>query len=161
MDLREFFLKQKRAAYKNTLKVFEAIPADRLDWRPAEGMLSLGQIVRHVWMSEEGVRRAAIENVWEYYEKRVPLGLFKLLGEAASLPDELARLEQVHRDTLAAAEAFPLERWEEERKNDAFNIRTKAAVMLFGINEHHTHHRAQAGTYLHLLTGRRASHYAL
>ena len=35
------------------------------------------------------------------------------------------------------------------------------AVMLFGINEHHAHHRAQVGVYLHMLTGQRASHYAL
>jgi uncharacterized damage-inducible protein DinB len=161
LDLKEFFLKQKQAAFKSSLKVFEAIPPDQLDWRPAEGMLSLGQIVRHVGMSEAGVRRAALESVWEYYEKRVPLGLFALLGEVRSLADELARLRQIHQETLAAVEAFPIERWEEERKNNAFSIRTRVAVMLFGINEHHAHHRAQAGVYLHMLTGERVSHYAL
>lgn len=161
MDLKEFFLKQKQATFKNSLKVFEAIPPDQFGWRPAEDMLSLGQIVRHVGMSEAGVRRVAIENAWDYYEKRVPLGLFKLLGDVTSLSDELGRLEQIHGETMAAVEAFPIERWEEERASEAFNIRTKAAVMLFGINEHNVHHRAQVGTYLHLLTGRRASHYAL
>lgn len=161
MDLKEFFLKQKQATHKNTLKVFEAIPADQLGWRPADGMLSLGQIVRHVWMSEEGVRRTALEGRWDYYEKRVPLGLFGILGDVASLPEELARLNQVHQDTLTGVAAFPLERWEEERRNEKFNIASKVAVMLFGITEHHAHHRAQAGVYLRLLTGRRASHYAL
>jgi uncharacterized damage-inducible protein DinB len=161
VDLREFFLKQKQAAHKNTLKVFEAIPRDQLAWRPAEGMLSLGQIVRHVWMSEEGVRRAAVENRWDYYEKRVPQGLFAILGSVTSLDKELTRLAQVNDETMAAAAAFPLERWEEERKDDRFGVRTKAAVMLFGINEHHAHHRAQAGVYLRQLTGQRASHYAL
>lgn len=161
MDLKEFFFKQKQATYKNTLKVFQMIPPDQLDWRPAADMLSLGQIVRHVGMSEAGVRRVALENVWEYYEKRVPLGLFKLLGEITSLADELALLERIHQETRAAVEAFPIERWGEERRNDAFGVRTKVAVMLFGINEHNTHHRAQVGTYLHLLTGKRASHYAL
>lgn len=161
MDLKEFFLKQKLATYKNSLKVFQAIPPDQLGWRPAEGMLSLGQIVRHVGMSEAGVRRVALENVWEYYEKRVPLGLFKLLGEVTSLKEELAALEQVHQETVTAVEAFPTERWEEERKSDAFSVRAKVAVMLFGINEHNAHHRAQVGTYLHILTGQRVSHYAL
>lgn len=161
MDLKEFFLKQKQASYKNSLKVFQAIPPDQLDWRPAADMLSLGQIVRHVGMSEAGVRRVAIENVWEYYEKRVPLGLFKLLGEVTSVPDELSVLERIHQETMSAVEAFPIERWEEERRNDAFGVRTKVVVMLFGINEHNTHHRAQVGTYLHILTGQRASHYAL
>ena len=161
MDLKEFFLKQKQATYKNSLKVFQSIPPDQLGWRPAEDMLSLGQIVRHVGMSEAGVRRVALENGWEYYEKRVPLGLFKLLGEVTSLAAELSALERIHQETIAAVEAFPIERWEEERSNDAFGVRTKVAVMLFGINEHQTHHRAQVGTYLHILTGKRASHYAL
>lgn len=161
MDLKEFFFKQKQATFKNTLKVFEAIPPDQLGWRPAEDMLSLGQIVRHVGMSEAGVRRVVTDNAWDYYEKRVPLGLFKLLGEVTSLTDELALLERIHHETLAAVEAFPIERWDEERINPAFNIHTKVAVMLFGINEHNTHHRAQVGTYLHVLTSRRASHYAL
>jgi uncharacterized damage-inducible protein DinB len=161
VDLKEFFLKQKQAAYKNSLKVFNAIPADKLDWRPGEGMLSLGEIVRHVWMSEAGIRRVALEGLWDYYERRVPLGLAGILGEVTSLEDELKRLEQVNQQTLSAVADFPLERWEEERKDERFNVRTKVAVMLFGINEHHAHHRAQAGVYLHLLTGRRASHYAL
>jgi len=161
VDLKEFFLKQKQATYKNSLKVFQAIPTDQIGWRPAEDMLSLGQIVRHVGMSEAGVRRVAIENVWDYYDKRVPLGLFKLLGEVTSLADELALVEQIHQETMTAVERFPIERWQEERRNDDFNVRTKVAVMLFGINEHNTHHRAQVGTYLHLLTGQRASHYAL
>ncbi|HEY6292360.1 MAG TPA: DinB family protein [Terriglobia bacterium] len=161
MDLKEFFLKQKQATHRNTLKVFELIPPDKLDWRPADGMLSLGQLVRHVWMSEEGVRRVAFEDRWDYYEQRVPQGLFAILGQVVSLPEELAQLDRVNQETSAAASAFPLERWEDGRRNDQFNIRRSVAVMLFGINEHHAHHRAQAGVYLHLLTGRRASHYAL
>lgn len=161
MDLKEFFLKQKQNTYNNSQKVFEAIPPDKVDWRPTPSMLSLGQIVRHVSMSEEGVRRVALENRWDYYERRVPIGLARLLGEVTSLSDELARLAQVHQETLAAVAAFPLERWEEQREDERFQVRAKVAVMLFGINEHHAHHRAQAGVYLHLLTGQRASHYAL
>ena len=42
-----------------------------------------------------------------------------------------------------------------------FNIRRKVFVMLFGINEHQIHHRAQVGAYLHFLTGQRASPYPL
>ena len=161
MDLKKFFLKQKQATYKNCLKVFESIPSGKLDWSPAEGMLSLGEIVRHTWMSEEGVRRVAVDNRWDYYEKRVPLGLAGILGEVTSLEDELKRLHEVNQATLAAASEFPLDRWDDVRREDRFNVRTKVAVMLFGINEHQAHHRAQAGVYLHLITGTRVSHYAL
>ncbi len=161
MDLKEFWLKQNEAAYQSDVKVFSMIPQERIGWRPVEGMLTLGELVRHVAMSEEGVRRVALLDDWSYYEKRVPLGLSGILGEVKSIQEELQYLERVHRDTLQEVREFPIQRWDEERVNDAFHVRRKVAVMLYGINEHHAHHRAQAGTYLHILTGNRASHYAL
>jgi len=161
MDLKELFLKQKQSAHQSTLGVFAKIPRDQLGWRPAEGMLSLGEIVRHVWMSEEGVRRGALEGNWGYYEKRIPQGLFAILGKPASLDEEVARLEEVHQQTWRAVEVFPLERWEEVRENSQFNIRRKVYVMLFGIIEHQIHHRAQVGTYVHLISGQGASPYAV
>ena len=161
MDIKSFYLKHKQAIHQGTLDVLSKIPAEQIGWRPAEGMLSLGEIARHVWMSEEGVRRVALEDNWAYYEKRVPLGLAGILGEVKSLQAELVRLEEVHQETLAAAAAFPLEGWEEERRNDTFNVRRKVAVLLYGLTDHEIHHRAQVGAYLHVLTGRRASPYAL
>ena len=161
MDVRDLWLKQKQATHQGTLGVLAKIPTDRIAWRPADGMLTLGQIVRHIWMSEEGVRRVALEDDWSYYERRVPQGLFAILGEVTSLTDELPRMERVHQETLDAVRNFPLERWEEERVNGAFNVRRKVYAMLFGISEHQIHHRAQVGAYLHILTGQRASPYAL
>ena len=161
MDLKEFFLKQKRAIHRGTIDVLAKIPPDQLAWRPAEGMLSLGEITRHIWMSEEGIRRVALEGKWDYYEKRVPQGLFAILGEVKSLEDELAQIEKTCQDTLREVAAFPLERWQEERADDRFNIRRPVYVFLAGMNEHEIHHRAQVGTYVHILTGGRASPYAL
>jgi uncharacterized damage-inducible protein DinB len=161
MDLKEFFLKQKQAIHRGTLDVLAKIPPDQLSWRPAEGMLSLGEIARHIWTSEEGIRRAALEGKWDYYEKRVPLGLFAILGEVRSLEAEIAQIEKTYQDTLREVAAFPLERWQEERVNGQFNIRRRVSVFLFGINEHEIHHRAQVGTYVHILTGGRASPYPL
>ena len=161
VDLKEFFLKQKQATHQATLGVLAKIPVDQLGWRPAEGMLSLGEIVRHIWMSEEGVRRVALHNDWSYYEARVPKGLFAILGEVKALDQEVAHLERVNRETIAAVREFPLERWDEERVNEKFNVRRRVAVMLFGLNEHQVHHRAQVGALLHILTGQRASHYVL
>jgi uncharacterized damage-inducible protein DinB len=160
MDIKELFLKQKQSTHQGTLGVLAKIPRDRVSWRPAEGMLSLGEIVRHIWMSEEGVRHSALEERWDYYEQRIPRGLFSILGEVKSVEQDLVRMEEVHRETLRAAAELPLERWEEERVNNEFNIRRKVFVMLFGINEHQIHHRAQIGAYLHIL-GQRASPYPI
>jgi uncharacterized damage-inducible protein DinB len=161
MDLKEFFLKQRQAAHKGTLEVLAKIPPEQLDWRPAPGMLSLGEITRHIWMSEAGNRAAALEEKWDYYENRVPQGLFAILGEVKSLEDEMAQIEQTYLDTMRQVAAFPIERWEEERSNEKFNIGRRVSVFLFAINEHVIHHRAQVGTYVHILTGGRASPYVL
>lgn len=160
MDLKELFLIQKENEHQGTISVYEKIPGDRLDWRPAEGMLTLGQLARHVWRSEEGVRRIALENDWRYYETRIPLGLVAVLGAVKSLEEELREIRRVHEDTLRAVEAFPGDRWEEIRENAEFQTRRTVGVMLFRMVDHHTHHRAQVGTYLHILTGGRASPYA-
>lgn len=142
------------------MTVYGKIPPDRLDWRPADGMLTLGQLARHVWRSEEGTRRVAFDSDWSYYEKRVPLGLLAVLGEVKSIDDELKEIERVHQETLRAAEAFPLDRWDEICENAQFHTRRSVADMLFRIIGHHYHHRAQVGTYLRILTGGRASPYS-
>lgn len=161
LDLKSFFLKQKEAIYQGTRAVFARVPPDALQWRPAEGMLTLGEIARHVWMSEEGVRRLALQGDWGYHERRIPLGLEGILGEVASMEDETAQLARVHADTLREVEAFPLERFHEERVNDALGMRRRVDVLLYGINEHQIHHRAQIALHVRVLTGERASPYPL
>ena len=42
MDVKELFLMQKESEHQGTIAVYEKIPRDRLDWRPAEGMLPWG-----------------------------------------------------------------------------------------------------------------------
>lgn len=160
MDLKELFLTQKESEHQGTIAVYEKMPRDRLDWRPAEGMLSLGQMARHVWRSEEGTRRIALEDDWSYYVTRVPLGLLAVLGEVKSLDEELQQIRRVHQETLRAVQAFPLDRWGEIREKPEYNTRRPVGVMLFRIIDHQIHHRAQVGTYLRILTGGRASPYA-
>ena len=159
MDLKEFFLKQKEAAHQGMVKVIGQIPANQMGWRPAPGMLSLGELARHVWVSEEGARRMALHNDFGYFEKRIPSGLGAVLGEVEPLEKELAHIEAVHQDTLREVLGFPSERWNEERVNEPLEIRRSIAVALFGITEHQIHHRAQVSTYIHILTGQKASPY--
>jgi len=160
VDVKELFLTQKENEHQGTLSVYEKILRDRLDWRPAEGMLSLGQIARHVWRSEEGTRCIALDGDWSYYATRVPLGLLAVLGEVKSLDDELHEIRRVHQDTVRAVQAFPFDRWEEVRENTQFHTCRPVGNMLFRIIEHQIHHRAQVGIYLRILTGGRASPYA-
>ncbi len=151
MDLKEFFLKQKEAIRGRTLQVAAMIRPENLGWRSEGGALSLGEMLRHIWVSEEGVRRVALEGNFAYYETRIPNGLRAILGKPGTLEEELRNLERVHKETLAAVQEFPLEGWEEERVHAGLGFRRKIGVILMGINEHEIHHRAQLMTYLRML----------
>lgn len=150
MDLKELFLKQKAAIRGRSEQVFTLVRPEHLDWRPEAGALTVGEMLQHLWVSEDGVRRVALEGNFAYYEKRIPQGLRATLG-ARNLPENLQNLARVHRETLAAVEALPPERLEEERLHEGLGFRRKVAIILFGINEHEIHHRAQLMTYLRML----------
>ena len=151
MDLRELFLKQKDAARRRTRTIFPRIPRDKVDWAPAPGALSLGLLLRHIWHSESGVREVPLYDRWHYYERRIPEGLFAILGDVRDIDEEIHTLEKTHQETLDLVSQMPLEKFEQEFVNEKFGFRRKGYVILFGIVEHEVHHRAQLLTYLRIL----------
>lgn len=151
MNLQEFFLKQKEAMRPRTRQVTSLLREEHMAWRPVAGALSVGETLRHLWVSEEGVRRLALEGSFAYYEKRVPQGLGAVLGTPGTLAEELASLDKVQDETLVRVAQFPLERWNEERIHEGLGFRRKVAALIFGINDHEVHHRAQLMTYLRML----------
>lgn len=113
--LQEFFLKQKEAIRKRTNEVFALLRPEHMAWKPEKGALSVGDMLQHLWVSEEGVRRVALDGNFAYYETRIPKGLAGVLGKTGSLEEELKNIERVHRETLAIVAAKPAELFEEER----------------------------------------------
>jgi uncharacterized damage-inducible protein DinB len=151
MTLQQFFLKQKEAVRGRSRDVFAMIRAEDMTWKPENGALTVGELLRHLWVSEEGVRRCALEGDFKYYEIRVPKGLHAVMGAPGSLEDELKNIERVHTETVRAVGDLPESAFDEERAHAGLGFRRKVAVMLFGINEHEIHHRAQLMTYLRML----------
>jgi uncharacterized damage-inducible protein DinB len=151
MTLQEFFLKQKRALRDRTHEVFALLRPEHANWHPVEGALTVAEMLRHLWVSEEGVRRVALDGNFAYYEKRIPNGLPAVIGKPGSLGDELENVERVHRETLDAVAARPPSVFDEERTHPGLAFRRRVSVILFGINEHEIHHRAQLMTYLRML----------
>jgi DinB superfamily len=151
MTLQEFFLKQKQAIRNRTEEVFALLRPEHIGWKPEKSALSPGEMLRHLWVSEEGVRRVALDGNFAYYETRVPKGLGAVLGLPGELEDELKNIGRVHQETLDAVAARPPELFDEQRAHPGLGFRRKVAVILFGINEHEIHHRAQLMTYLRML----------
>src|SRR5205085_10584710 len=151
LKFRDIFLKQKEAIRKRSLEVFALIKPEHLSFKPEPGALALGEMLQHMWRSEEGVRKVALNDDFAYYEVRVPKGLFPTLGPLQSLQENLRNLERVHNETLTAVAAYPDERFAEERERDHLKFRRKVYTILLAINEHEIHHRAQLMTYLRIL----------
>jgi DinB superfamily len=151
MTLQQFFLKQKEAIRARTRDVFNMLRPEHRDWKPEKDALSIGEMLRHLWVSEEGVRRCALNGDFTYYEIRVPKGLHAVMGTPGSLEEELKNNDRVHGETIAAVTAMPENIFDEERAHAELGFRRKVAVILFGINEHEIHHRAQIMTYLRML----------
>ena len=151
MDFREIFSKQKEVIRRRTLEVHGSKRPEHMDWRPEKDALSVGEMLQHLWVSEEGVRQVALDGNFTYYEARVPNGLRPTLGPHCTLEENLANLARVHGETMAAVQACPSQIFEEERVRPEFGFRRKVWVILLGINEHEVHHRAQLSTYLRLL----------
>ncbi len=151
MEFREIFLKQKEAIHKRMVEILGTVRPEHMDWRPEKDALSVGEMLQHLWVSEEGVRRVALAGDFSYYETRVPKGLRATLGPSLALAENLANLDRVNAETMAAVAACPETLFEEERVRPDFGFRRKVWVILLGINEHEVHHRAQLSTYLRLL----------
>ena len=151
LEFRNIFLKQKEALRKRSAEVFALIRPEHLPFKPEPGALALGEMLQHMWRSEEGVRKVALDSDFAYYEVRVPKGIFPTLGPLQSLEDNLRNLDRVHKETMAAVAGYPAERFEEERVNDHLKFRRKVYTILLAINEHEIHHRAQMMTYLRIL----------
>jgi uncharacterized damage-inducible protein DinB len=150
MDVKDLFVKQKAAIRARSEQAFALIHAQHMDWRPEPGALTVGEMLQHLWVSEEGVRRVALDGNFAYYETRIPQGLRATLSSRA-LEENLANLSRVHNETLAAVRTLPLDKFEEERAHEGLGFRRKIGIILFGINEHEIHHRAQLMTYLRML----------
>ncbi len=151
MEFRDLFLKQKEAIRKRTREALALIRPEHLDFRPEKDALTVHEMVRHLWKSEEGVRQVALEGDFAYYQSRIPRGLRATLDRFQSLDEELANLERVHQETLAAVAKAPAEIFDLERVNAELNYRRKVWAILLAINEHEIHHRAQLMTYLRML----------
>lgn len=151
MEFREIFLKQKESIHKRMVEILGMLRPGHMDWRPEKDALSIAEMLQHLWVSEEGVRRVALDGDFSYYETRIPKGLRSTLGAPMGLEDSLSNLARVHDETMAAVASCPVQLFEQERDRQDLGFRRKVWVILLGINEHEVHHRAQLGTYLRML----------
>jgi hypothetical protein len=122
-----------------------------MDWKPEENAFCVGDMLRHLWVCESGVRQCALEGNFAYCKTRIPARLRAVRGLPGSLEQESKHIDCVHRETLSAAATQAAELFDKERAHPEWGFRRIVAGILAGMNEHGAHHRARLMIYLRMM----------
>jgi uncharacterized damage-inducible protein DinB len=138
------FVKYFKSIRRRTLNYVETIPPVQIDWQPAEGRFTCGDLVRHLSATEKMYVDVMIDNHWLYsgHEK----------GEIASLEDVIENMNRVHEkamEKLATLDDADLNAPREAAVASARPV--KAWRWLMAMVEHEVHHRSELASYLTIM----------
>ncbi|MBZ5603520.1 MAG: DinB family protein [Acidobacteriia bacterium] len=137
------FLSYFESIRKRTMRVLQATPADKLEWRHSEGVFSMGDLARHIAAVE---RYTFAENVFGRPSRYQGCGT----DQADGLENVVAFLEKMHAETVQLLK--PLTPEDLERKGITPQGKpAPAGALLRAMIEHEVHHRGEMYVYLALL----------
>ena len=130
----------------------EAVPDDRLDWRPHEKSWTLGQLATHVAMIPNWTMPTLTMSEFDIDPEGGGPPQNPVLTSAAELVAALEESAAAAREAIRATsdETFMSSWTMRVAGEDRFTL-PKVAVMRSFILDHLIHHRAQLGVYLRLL----------
>ena len=130
-------------SYRPVENMLKMVPTDKLDWKPAEGFMSFGELIAHISDGISGELKMLVTGNWPEHQV-IPLptctvaeGLAKLENDKAALRELIAGISEedfANRETTTPWGA-----------NGTFE------KMGFYFKEHFTNHKMQLFTYLKLL----------
>jgi len=126
-----------------TLRVARAIPPEHLEWSPAPGRFTLGDLARHIAATG---RYTFAENI-AGRPNRYP-GLGRDLADG--FDEVLAFLARMHEESMAIFEGIPADEWNERCTGPDHTPITRWKLLRLAI-EHEIHHRGQIYFSLGLL----------
>ena len=141
MGLLQYFDKVQKV----TQKTMKMIPEDKLNFKPVPEMMSIKELLKHIYVSErvfaDGAKKGSItEEDFKKEDKR----------EFKDLKSLLSYSKKVHKETKVVAESISEK--ELKRKVKVFWGEELCPSICFGIlYDEHWHHRGQLYVYLRLL----------
>jgi uncharacterized damage-inducible protein DinB len=151
-DLDEFLHYFERVRQR-TRRVAECIPADRIDWTYKPGAFTLGDLVRHIGVTE---RYLWAETVHDRPSRYVAHGRELADGRDAVL----AFLDRMHAESMELFRALTPDALRAECRTPG-DIRITTWKWLRAMPEHEIHHRGQIYTMLGMLDVPTPSLYGL
>jgi uncharacterized damage-inducible protein DinB len=129
---------------KVTLKAIKLIPEDKLDFRPCPEVMSIGELVRHIYMNEKVFAEGAKKGVISEDDFK------KVACEAKDVAGLIKFAKKVHQSTNRIAKKLTPTQMKKNVKvfwGDQF----PAWICFSSVYDEHWHHRGQLFTYLRLL----------
>ena len=134
---------------KNLYEALELTPDDKLDWMPAENMLTLGQIFLHIaqtsdWWYDDFMKGDPVVELATKGQKCPPKATVK-----KHLDEHWERMEQFFAEP---PEVLEKEYYREgEHRGRQFKVRKNGYWLFAHLLEHDIHHRCQINQYLRIL----------
>ena len=148
-DIAMALLAEFEQELRTTRKFLERVPEERLDWRPHEKSMSVGQLALHIAQTPEGVLRLSEP------DEAAPPDFSAGRPQPTTLSEVLNALDQ-----SAAFVRRTLPNFDDARMQDTFRVvhdgntllsLPRAAFLRSIMLNHWYHHRGQLGVYLRLL----------
>ena len=136
----ERFVRNWNRIHKDTSRALRTAPDEHLNWRPKEGMFTLGELVRHMPEAESAPVRSAIAGSTQK-------GSLDLTDK--SVTQIAASFDREHEELVREVANLTLDQLSEEVEFHGQKMRRK--VLLSAMTEHEIHHRGQLFTYYRLL----------
>lgn len=148
MTNRELFIHRYEAELPIFLSVFEALPADRLDWRPEPVARSARELIGHLLGHEQDLEEL-LETGTLHHRVVVPF---------ENLSDATAQFEAAHTKALAKAREMTDESWDNEISRFVVegDVKYEAPYrdLAWLLRFDSIHHRGQLSTYIRPLGGK-------
>jgi len=130
-----------------TRRVLERVPADRLDWRPHEKSMSMGQLANHLANIPRGIVTAAMQPSFDPGALPPPV-------PPASIPELLKTFDEGMEFARQTLGSMPDEDlgipWNIMRGDTVLGTMPRGAVFRTILLNHSYHHRGQLTVYLRL-----------
>lgn len=137
------FLKYFDNVRQRTMRVARCIPPDKLDWTYAPGKFTLGDLLRHIVVTERYMFAENVQNLPSRYTSHGT----ELAADFESVMDLMRRL---HAESLAIFAKLTDEDLQRTCKTPA-GTDIQTSKWLRAMVEHEVHHRGQIYLYLGLL----------
>jgi uncharacterized damage-inducible protein DinB len=140
----ESFCKYFESIRRRTLNYVRTIPPEKINWSPAKGRFSCGDLLRHLAATEETYVAVVIDSKWHYH------GHAK--GKYNTLDEIIVYMYQTHDAAMIRLKTVSDSELNELRPSPVSDARSvKMWRWLMVMVEHEVHHRSELASYLTMM----------